>query len=406
MKRIAILGSTGSIGRSTLSVVESYPDRFQVVTLAAGNNAELAFEQAVRWKPRVVSLADEAAAQALQARLRQAGLGKNEVEVVFGAAGAVRVATHHEVDFVVSAIVGVSGLEATYEAVRAGKTVGLANKECLVVAGELITAEARKQGKPLLPIDSEHNAVHQCLRGGRMDEVARIWLTASGGPFLKTPKSEFASITVQQAINHPTWKMGKRITIDSATLMNKGFEVIEACRLFNVPPERVQVIVHPQSTIHSMIEFVDGSILAQISVTDMRLPILYALTYPDRIASELRFSVMELRHLDFCPPDMAKFPCLRLAYEGLADEAAGAGGAGTKTIALNAADEVAVAAFLDQEIGFEEIPRIIEEVMAATPASHLESIQKVLTLDTGARLLAREIVKQRRRKGSPMRAIS
>ena len=403
MKRIAILGSTGSIGRSTLSVVESYPDRFQVATLAAGNNAELAFEQAVRWKPRVVSLADEAAAEALQAKLRQAGLGETEIEVVHGAAGTVRVATHPEVDFVVSAIVGVSGLEATYEAVRAGKTVGLANKECLVAAGELITAEARRQGKPLLPIDSEHNAIHQCLRGGRMDEkvneVARIWLTASGGPFLQMPKSEFASITVQQALNHPTWKMGKRITVDSATLMNKGFEVIEACRLFQVPPERVQVVVHPQSTIHSLVEFVDGSILAQISVTDMRLPILYALTYPERIPSDLRFSVMDLRHLDFCPPDMAKFPCLRLAYE-----AAATGGA--KTIALNAADEVAVAAFLEEQIGFGEIPRIIEEVMSATPAGHLESIQKVLTLDTEARLLAREMVKQFRRRGSPIGAIS
>src|ERR1700674_5242777 len=397
MKRVAILGSTGSIGREPLSVIESYPDRFRVSTLAAGNNAELAFEQAVRWKPRVVSLADEAAARALETRLRQAGSG--DVEVVHGAAGTVRVATHPEVDFVVSAIVGVSGLEATYEAVRAGKTVGLANKECLVVAGELITAEARKQGKPLLPIDSEHNAVHQCLRGGRMEEVERIWLTASGGPFLKTPKSEFASITVQQALNHPTWKMGKRITIDSATLMNKGFEAIEACRLFHVPPERVQVIVHPQSTIHSMVEFIDGSILAQFSVTDMRLPILYALTYPDRIPSELRFSINDLRHLDFSPPDMVKFPCLRLAYEAVA-------AGGTKTIALNAADEVAVAAFLEEHIRFDEIPRIIEEVMAATPAGHLESIQKVLSLDTEARLLAREIVHQCRRKGSPIRAIS
>ncbi len=397
MKRIAILGSTGSIGRSTLSVVESYPDRFQVATLAAGSNAELAFEQAVRWKPRVLSLAKEQDAEALRAKLRGAGL--SESEVMHGSAGTVRVATHPEVDFVVSAIVGVSGLEATYEAVRAGKSVGLANKECLVVAGELITAEARKQGKPLLPIDSEHNAIHQCLRGGRMNEVERIWLTASGGPFLKTPKSEFASITVQQALNHPTCNMGKRITIDSATLMNKGFEVIEACRLFNVPPERVQVVVHPQSTIHSLVEFVDGSILAQISVTDMRLPILYALTYPERIASELRFSISDLRHLDFCPPDVSKFPCLRLAYDG-----AMAGGA--KTIALNAADEVAVAAFLDEQIGFEDISRIIEETMAATPAGHLESIEKVLTLDTEARLLAREIVKPRRRKRSPIGAIS
>jgi 1-deoxy-D-xylulose-5-phosphate reductoisomerase len=308
------------------------------------------------------------------------------------------VATHPDVDFVVSAIVGVSGLEATYEAVRTGKTVGLANKECLVVAGELIVAESRRQGKPLLPIDSEHNAVHQCLRGGRMEEVERIWLTASGGPFLKTPKSEFPSITVQQALNHPTWKMGKRITIDSATLMNKGFEVIEACRLFHVPPSQVQVVVHPQSTIHSMVEFVDGSILAQFSVTDMRLPILYALTYPERIPSDMRFPVMDLRHLDFCPPDMSKFPCLRLAYE-----AAEAGGA--KTIALNAADEVAVAAFLEERIGFDEIPQIVEEVMSATPAGKLESIHIVLSLDAEARQLAADMVQQRSRSTSPVRAI-
>jgi 1-deoxy-D-xylulose-5-phosphate reductoisomerase len=392
MKRIAILGSTGSIGRSTLSVVESYPDRFQIATLAAGNNTELAFEQAVRWKPRILSLANEQHAAAIRARLRAAGI--SEIEVVHGAPGTIQVATHPEVDFVVSAIVGVSGLEATYEAVRAGKTVGLANKECLVVAGELITAEAKKQGKPLLPIDSEHNAVHQCLRGGRMEEVARVWLTASGGPFLHTPKSQFASITVQQALNHPTWKMGKRITIDSATLMNKGFEVIEACRLFHLPPERVQVIVHPQSTIHSLVEFVDGSILAQISVTDMRLPILYALTYPERIPSDLRFSINDLRRLDFCPPDLDKFPCLALAYE-----AAATGGA--KTIALNAADEVAVAAFLDEQIDFQDIPRIIEEVMAVAPAGRLESIQKVLTLDTEARLLASAMVKSAAERDRP-----
>src|SRR5438445_1477262 len=296
MKRIAILGSTGSIGRSTLSVVESFPDRFQVVSLAAGRNLDLAFEQAQRWRPQLISVAAESYAENLKLRLSEAGV--TGIEVLHGAAGNVLVATHPEVDFVVSAIVGVAGLEATYEAVRAGKTVGLANKECLVAAGELITAEARRQGKPLLPIDSEHNAVHQCLRGGRMEEVERIWLTASGGPFLNTPKSQFSSITVKQALNHPTWKMGRRITIDSATLMNKGFEVIEACRLFNLPPSKIQVIVHPQSTIHSMVEFVDGSILAQFSVTDMRLPILYAFTYSERIASEMRFPVMNLRHLE------------------------------------------------------------------------------------------------------------
>src|SRR6202162_2974138 len=383
MKRVAILGSTGSIGRSTLSVVESYPERFQVSTLAAGNNAELAFEQAVRWKPRVVSLADEAAARALRTRLRQAGSGEGDVEVVHGAAGTVRVATHPEVDFVVSAIVGVSGLEATYEAVRAGKIVGLANKECLVAAGEMITSEARLEGKPLPPIDSEHNAVHQCLRGGRMEEVDRIWLTASGGPFLKTPKSEFSSITPEQALNHPTWKMGKRITIDSATLMNKGFEVIEACRLFNIPPAKVEVLVHPQSTIHSMVEFVDGSILAQLSVTDMRLPILYALTYPERIQSDMRFQVSNLRHLDFSPPDMNKFPCLRLAYEAV--EAGGA-----KTVALNAADEVAVAAFLEGCIAFDEISRIIENAVSASNSGKLGSIEEVLQADSEARRYAQE----------------
>jgi 1-deoxy-D-xylulose-5-phosphate reductoisomerase len=293
------------------------------------------------------------------------------------------VATHPEVDFVVSAIVGVAGLKATYEAVRAGKEIGLANKECLVAAGELITAEARRQGKPLLPIDSEHNAVHQCMRGGRMNEVERVWLTASGGPFLNKPKSEFESITVEQALNHPTWKMGQRITIDSATLMNKGFEVIEACRLFNMPPERVKVIVHPQSTIHSLVEFNDGSILAQLSVTDMRLPILYALTYPERISSDLRFNVLDLKRLDFCPPDLDKFPCLRLAYE-----AAEAGGA--KTIALNAADEVAVAAFLKREIGFTDISKVVDGTMRETPDRHPESIEEVLAIDAGARSQAQE----------------
>jgi len=243
MKRIAILGSTGSIGRSTLSVVESHPERFQVVSMAAGRNLDAAFEQARQWKPRLISVSVSSEAEGLQSRLKAAGI--HGVEVTHGAVGAVAVATHPEVDFVVSAIVGVAGLEATFEAVRAGKTVGLANKECLVAAGELITAEARRQGKPLLPIDSEHNAVHQCLRGGRIQEVHRIWLTASGGPFLNTPRSKFSSITVEQALNHPTWKMGRRITIDSATLMNKGFEVIEAFRLFYVPPAQVELIVHP-----------------------------------------------------------------------------------------------------------------------------------------------------------------
>ena len=383
MKRISILGSTGSIGRSTLNIVEQYPERFSVTGVAAGKNLELTLEDAKRWKPKIVSLSSEADADKLRRELKSSGLG--EIEVVHGAAGTVRVATHPEADFVVSAIVGVAGLEATYEAVKAGKTVGLANKECLVAAGELITAEARRQKKPLLPIDSEHNAVHQAMRGGRMEEVARVWLTASGGPFLRTPKSKFDAITVEQALDHPTWKMGKRITIDSATLMNKGFEVIEACRLFDLPPAQVKVMVHPQSTIHSMVEFVDGSLLAQLSVTDMRLPILYALTWPERVESDLKFPVAELKRLDFEPPDLDKFPCLRLAYE-----AAAVGGA--KTIALNAADEIAVAAFLEGKLRFSEIPVVIERTLAETPGRHPESISEVLKEDAEARERARRLV--------------
>jgi 1-deoxy-D-xylulose-5-phosphate reductoisomerase len=384
MKRIAILGSTGSIGKSTLSIVESFPDRFSVVSMAAGNNVELAFEQARRWRPEILSVATAEAADQLFEKLKRAGLS-GDIEVLHGSSGTVKVSTHPDADFVVSAIVGVAGLEATYEAVKAGKTLGLANKECLVAAGDLITAEARRQGKPLLPIDSEHNAIHQCMRGGRRDEVHRVWLTASGGPFMNTPLSAFANITVEQALNHPTWKMGKRITIDSATLMNKGFEVIEACRLFDMPPGQVSVLVHPQSTIHSMVEFVDGSLLAQLSVTDMRLPILYALTYPDRIASDLRFPVQELRRLDFAPPDFDKFPCLRLAYQAV--EAGGA-----KTIALNAADEVAVAAFLEGSIGFLDIPATIKQVVDETSAHVPESIREVLLADEDARQRAQRFV--------------
>src|SRR5438445_2464845 len=394
MKRIAILGSTGSIGRSTLNVIESNPERFQLLTMAAGSNTEAALNDARRWKPKVLSLAAEQDAEKVRQQLKKEGL--SSIEVVHGQAGTVRVATHPDADFVVSAIVGVAGLEATYEAVRAGKTVGLANKECMVAAGELITAEARRQGKPLLPIDSEHNAVHQCLRGGRIDEVERIWLTASGGPFRNTPKSEFSSITVEQALAHPTWKMGRRITIDSATLMNKGFEVIEACRLFDLKPDQVKVIVHPQSTIHSMVEFVDGSILAQFSVTDMRLPILYSLTYPERSRSAMRFPVMDLRHIEFAPPDMEKFPCLALAYE-----AAGAGGA--KSVALNAADEVAVAAFLDGRIRFDQITIVIEKVLNETKSVKLESIKRILEADAGARKAAQEKVQQLSNRSAGLR---
>ena len=388
MKKIAILGSTGSIGQSTLSICESFTERYEVVSLAAGRNLDMAFAQCLRWKPRVVSLATEELAGTLAKRLREAGI--DHTEVVHGSKGTVRVATLHEVDFVVSAIVGVAGLEATYAAVCAGKTVGLANKECLVAAGELILAAARKHNVALLPIDSEHNAVHQCLRGGRAAEVKQIWLTASGGPFRSTPAAEFENITPEQALKHPTWVMGQRITIDSATMMNKGFEIIEACRLFNLPPDRIRVTIHPQSTVHSLVEFIDGSILAQISVTDMRLPILYALAYPERVDAQLAaptliFDLTALSQLDFAKPDLMRFPCLRLAYE-----AAESGPAAC--IALNAADEVAVAAFLQGTIPFLGIPRTIEKVLSDTTCQAPASIQDVLAADEAARVCARSVI--------------
>jgi 1-deoxy-D-xylulose-5-phosphate reductoisomerase len=383
LKRLAILGSTGSIGQSTLSIVEQFAERYAVAALAAGRNVAEAFAQAKRWRPKVISMATEELAGELQMRLREAGI--SGVEVAHGTAGTVAVATLPEADFVVSAIVGVAGLEATHAAILAGKPVGLANKECMVAAGEILTEAARRHNVPILPIDSEHNAVHQCLRVGAHAEVKAIWLTASGGPFRQTPLEQFASITPEQALKHPTWVMGRRITIDSATMLNKGLEVIEACRLFDVGPEKVRVTVHPQSTVHSMVEYVDGSILAQISVTDMRLPILYALAYPERPASTLTFDLTKLRHLDFEEPDFARFPCLRLAFE-----AAAKGGA--HCIALNAADEVAVEAFLDRKIPFLGIPRTIEQVLESTPESHPGTIAEVLAADGEARERARALL--------------
>jgi 1-deoxy-D-xylulose-5-phosphate reductoisomerase len=383
LKRLAILGSTGSIGQSTLSIVEQFPDRYSVAALAAGHNIDEAFAQAVRWRPRLVSMATEELASELSARLRKAGV--TGIEVVYGTEGTVACATLPEADFVVSAIVGVAGLEATHAAILAGKPIGLANKECMVAAGEILTAAARERNVPILPIDSEHNAVHQCLRVGAHREVKTIWLTASGGPFRKLPLDQFPSITPEQALKHPTWVMGRRITIDSATMLNKGLEIIEACRLFDVLPRQVRVTVHPQSTVHSLVEYVDGSILAQISVTDMRLPILYALAYPERPASTLTFDMAALCHLDFEQPDFERFPCLRLAFE-----AAEKGGA--HCIALNAADEVAVEAFLERRIPFTGIPRTIEKVLASTVEAHPATIAGVLAADREARQAARALL--------------
>ena len=383
MKRLAILGSTGSIGQSTLSIVEQFPERYSVAALAAGRNIDEAFAQAVRWRPRVVSMATSELAEQLAARLGQAGV--TGIETVHGTAGMIICASLPEADFVVSAIVGVAGLEATHAAILAGKPVGLANKECMVAAGEILTAAARRYNAPILPIDSEHNAVHQCLRVGAHSEVKFIWLTASGGPFRRLPLDQFAGITPEQALKHPTWVMGRRITVDSATMLNKGLEVIEACRLFDVAPRQVRVIIHPQSTVHSMVEYVDGSILAQISVTDMRLPILYALAYPERPASSMTFDLAALRNLEFEPPDFERFPCLRLAFEA-------AEKGGTHCIALNAADEIAVEAFLDRRIPFSGIPGTIEKVLASTPEAHPETIAEVLAADLEARERARTML--------------
>jgi 1-deoxy-D-xylulose-5-phosphate reductoisomerase len=383
LKRLAILGSTGSIGKSTLSIVEQFPERYSVVALAAGSNLDEVFAQALRWRPKLISLATEELAAELAKRLKEKGI--SGIEVVYGTAGTVACSTLPEADFVVSAIVGVAGLEATHAAILAGKPLGLANKECMVAAGEILTRAARERNVPILPIDSEHNAVHQCLRVGAHSEVKTIWLTASGGPFRKLPLDQFASITPEQALKHPTWVMGRRITIDSASMLNKALEVIEACRLFDVTPSQVRVTVHPQSTVHSLVEYVDGSILAQISVTDMRLPILYALAYPERPASTLTFDMAALSHVDFEQPDLERFPCLRLGFE-----AAEKGGA--HCIALNAADEVAVEAFLDRRLSFTGIPRTIEKVLASTPEAHPSTIAEVLAYDLEARQMARTMV--------------
>jgi 1-deoxy-D-xylulose-5-phosphate reductoisomerase len=434
MKHLSILGSTGSIGRQTLSVVESLPNHFNVEALAAGNNLDEFCRQILRHHPDVVSLATPQLADELARRLREQNLHALPA-IHHGREGMLAVATHPNADIVVSAAVGVVGLEATYEAVKLGRTVALSNKEVLVAAGELVMAAAAQSGRELLPVDSEHNAVHQCLRAGRRffqgfartegdvpgdrwsrvgdrlplpgafvpraefgpeepsetplyPEVRRLVLTASGGPFRKTPVKDLAHVTVEQALAHPNWRMGNRITIDSATMMNKGFEVIEARWLFGVRPDQIDVIIHPQSTIHSMVEFIDGSVVAQLGPTDMRMPIQYALTYPDRLASnELELDWTKLRRLDFEKVSTRRFPCLRLAREALKK-------GGALPCALNAADEVAVAAFLDHRLPFLGIPEVIERVLSRTPRIKFSSMDDVLAADAEARRLASEQVAQ------------
>jgi 1-deoxy-D-xylulose-5-phosphate reductoisomerase len=387
LKQISILGSTGSIGRQCISVVEALPERFGVVALAAGANIDELVGQIVRHKPEVVSVGDAKKADELAAKLR--GKGVSPLPAIHhGPGGMLAVGTHAKADIVVSAAVGVVGLEATYEAVKLGKVVALSNKEVLVAAGELVMAAAKQAGKELLPVDSEHNAVHQCLRGGTHGEVLRIVLTASGGPFRKTPLAALANVNPEQALAHPNWKMGNRITIDSATMMNKGFEVIEARWLFGVRPDQIEVVIHPQSTIHSMVEFVDGSVLAQLGPTDMRMPIQYALTYPERVASkQVALDWAKLKRLDFEKASTRRFPCLRLAREAMKK-------GGALPCALNAADEVAVAAFLERRLAFLGIAEVVERVLGRMPRVRFEKMEDVLTADTEARRMAKEEVEK------------
>ena len=390
MPRLSVLGSTGSIGVNTLDVIRQNSHRYEVYALAAGRNCARLAEQILEFHPRVVVVPDQEGRVALMEALAESGIGKSDwPELLFGSSALVAIATASEVQTVVSAIVGVAGLEATYEAVRAGKRVGLANKEVLVSAGRLVMDAVATSGAELVPIDSEHNGAHQCLRGGNRAEVTRLILTASGGPFRTTPVEQLAWVTPEDALKHPTWKMGNRITIDSATLMNKGFEVIEACWLFGFAPSQIDVVIHPQSSVHAMIEYSDGSVIAQVSATDMRMPIQYALTYPDRMQAPVpKIDWSEARRWEFGPPDFEKFPLLKLAYD-----CQQAGGAATCT--LNAADEVAVEAFLARRISFPSIYRIVEETVSKLAGRQPATINDILEVDRQSRELARELVASR-----------
>ena len=382
MKAIAILGSTGSVGVTTLDVVDRFRDRFRVVAMAAGRNLELLAEQVKQFRPELVSVATPELAKELAQRL-----APERVTIVHGLEGAIAVATHREAQFVMSALVGAMGLRPTLAAIKAGKDIGFANKEVLVIAGELITAAVRENHVRLLPVDSEHNAIFQCLEGRGRASLKRIILTASGGPFRELPADRFAAITIEQALKHPTWTMGSKITIDSATLMNKGLEVIEARWLFDLAAAQISVVIHPQSVIHSMVEMIDGSVIAEMAIPDMAIPVAYALGYPDRLPmphlKELSFA--ENSKLTFEEPDLARFPCLRLAYEALASGR-------TMPACLNAANEELVAGFLGGKLRFVDIPRHLESIMARHGNSPAHTIEDLLETDGWARAAARELI--------------
>jgi len=384
MKATSILGSTGSIGRNTLKVIEHLGLR--VVALSAGRNMGLLAEQVAKYRPELVSCEGESCAAELTLRLNE--LGAKVPQIVYGEEGMVAVATHEQADIVVSAAVGAVGFVPTLRAIEAGKRIALANKETLVMAGELMTRAASRSGAEIIPVDSEHNAIHQCLRGENRSEVKRLILTASGGPFRTWTEDKIASATAAEAVSHPNWSMGDKITVDSATLMNKGFEVIEACWLFGFDADQISVVIHPQSVIHSMVEMVDGSVIAQMGVTDMRHPIQYALTYPERQTACLPpLDITGLTTLTFEEPDTERFPCLRLAFDALR-------AGGTAPAALNAANEIAVQAFLDGCIGFTDIAKINESVLSQHTASGASELQDVIRSDRAARTSAQLMVNE------------
>jgi len=379
MKTLSLLGSTGSIGTNTLKVTSSFPKEFRVAGLSGGRNASLLAKQVEEIGPKIVSCGDESVSAELQSLLRQRGYSMARTRFVHGMEGHIEVSCHPESSVVLSAISGAAGLLPTYRALEMGKSIALANKETLVMAGELMMSKSKEKQVEIVPVDSEHNAIHQCLKGGRREEVQRLILTASGGPFRETPKEKLSSVTLDQALNHPTWSMGKKITIDSATLMNKGLEVIEASWLFGIKADEIDVVVHPQSIIHSMVEFIDGSILAQLGLTDMRIAIQYSLTYPERWNSPLpSLDIYKLPKLEFFKPDHQKFPCLELAYQALRT-------GGTAPAVLNAANEVAVEAFLNKEIAYHEIAQIIQSVLDTHQPQKASDLEMVLKADAWAR---------------------
>jgi 1-deoxy-D-xylulose-5-phosphate reductoisomerase len=387
MKTLTILGSTGSIGSNTLDVVRRSRHLYQVYALAAGENVEALASQILEFRPSVAVAGSTTGLERLIERLKASGMPRNQwPELLTGDAALISISTAPAADAVVSAIVGVAGLAATYAAVCRGKRVCLANKEVLVSGGQLVMDAVREHAAELLPVDSEHNGAHQCLRAGNRNQVSKLILTASGGPFRTTPREALARVTPEQALNHPTWRMGNRITIDSATLMNKGFEVIEACWLFDFQPSQVDVVIHPQSSVHAMIEYTDGSVLAQIAATDMRMPIQYALTYPERADAPVpKIDWRQARQWDFEPPDLVKFPLLGLAYDCME-----AGGSATCT--LNAADEIAVEAFLAGKILFPAIWEVVRETLSRIPIRRPATVDEILEIDRESRSLARELV--------------